>query len=334
MSDPLVSVIIPVFNGEKYLRESIHSVLSADYIELEMWVVDDGSSDSSREILASFKDPRLKIVLNDRNMGVAAALNRLLGHCSGKYVARMDADDLCLKSRFRVQVDYLETHPEIGLLGAQVACFPGDPKFPIMPKRHELIDAWCLFASPMIHPTVMWRRELNLTYQETPPTAEDYDLWVKSLKRTRLENLADEVIQYRQDFGVKKVSYLKEQKSGGSSIRSKLLDELGIESSDPGRDIHEKLSQLRVHPGVYDSTAVSAWLKHLQVVNSRTRRYHPEALDVMLARKWYDFHVNEAMNGKPALKPFLVEKTFVRKTPPTKRIKLLARSLRNVFRKP
>ncbi len=319
---PLVSVIVPVYNGDKYLKESIQSILRSDYKTLELLVIDDGSQDQSREILSNISDPRLRVFINEKNLGVAASLNRLIDASKGEFIARMDADDFCLPHRFTKQVNCMQKHREIGILGGQVKRFPGEAKFPKMPLRHEDIAAWSLFASPMIHPTVMWRKSLELRYTENPPTAEDYDLWVRAMGCTKLMNLSDSLIQYRQDFQVKKNTYLQEQKRGGKDIRSRVLKVFGYTGDCDGMMVHEKLSNLWSLDLDVSSTEVAQWLDQLRDLNRHRHVFDEEALERILSRKWYDFHIYKVLNGEACMKSFFAEKALLQQVPLLKKAKL------------
>ncbi len=303
---PTISVIVPVYNGERYLETALRSVLNADWPQdaLELLVIDDGSSDGSRDILQHLKDKRLRVEFNKRNMGVAASLNRLLDLATGDFIARMDADDVCLPHRFRAQIRYFRAHSDVGILGGQVICFPGEPRFPKMPTERRLLRAFSLFASPLIHPTVMWRRELNLRYTVDPPTAEDYDLWVRAMTTTRVANLSQPLLQYRQDFSVKKQSYLEEQKRGGSDIRRRLLQELGLDPEPLQLQIHEKLSNLWGHSGDPSPADVAAWLHMIEEGNHKTGMMDAAALRHLLAHKWYDYHLYYLLQGNSRMAHF------------------------------
>ena len=112
MGDPMVSVVMPVFNAERYLRDAVDSVLSQDFQDFEFIVLDDGSSDTSCDILKGYADPRLHRVHNTQNMGIPSVLNKGFSLARGRYIARMDADDVCRPSRFSQQVAFLESHQQ------------------------------------------------------------------------------------------------------------------------------------------------------------------------------------------------------------------------------
>ena len=117
---PLVSVLMPVYNAEKYLAASIGSILAQTYGDFELLICDDASTDGSLEIVRSFDDTRMTLLTNRENLGNAATRNRLIEHASGEYVAVLDADDTAEPDRLARQVDFLERNPEIGLCGSWV----------------------------------------------------------------------------------------------------------------------------------------------------------------------------------------------------------------------
>ena len=115
--NPKVTVLMPVYNCEKYLRESIESILNQTFKDFEFLIINDGSSDKSAEIVESYNDNRINFVQNEKNIGLAASLNRGLDIAKGEYIARMDADDISLPERLEKQVRFMETNPQIGICG-------------------------------------------------------------------------------------------------------------------------------------------------------------------------------------------------------------------------
>ncbi len=209
MNAPVVSVIMPVFNGEHYLDQAIASVLAQTLADFELIVVDDGSTDQTPAILGrcAKNDARVRIVSRP-NTGIVGALNDGIAVARGEFLARMDADDLCEPERFAKQVDYLCAHPECVILGTQVLRIdPGD--LPIGPEDqpldHEAILARLLEggAGTLIHPSVMMRRaavEAVGRYRLEFQWVEDYDLFLRLAEHGRLANLPDRLLRYRLHF--------------------------------------------------------------------------------------------------------------------------------------
>jgi glycosyltransferase involved in cell wall biosynthesis len=201
--NPAVSVLLPVHNGEKYLDQAIESILSQTFQDLELLVADDGSEDRTWQIASGYKDPRIRLFQNESNLGIAETLQGMILESRGKYIARMDADDISLPKRLEKQVAFLESHPKTGLLGTgirkiintgemlkQTWLYPGGN-----PKLQWLL----FFRNPFAHPTVMVRRELLVQvggYRHRP--AEDFDLWERLSWITGLDNLQEALVILRK----------------------------------------------------------------------------------------------------------------------------------------
>ena len=156
-----ISVVTPVYNGEKYLKETIESVLSQSFGDFEFIIVDDGSTDRSADIVASFRDPRI-VYIHQQNTGNPGALNRGLFASRGKYVARLDADDLCMPGRFQVQYDFLENNPDYSVCGscAEMIDKDGETVFVSkLPATDEEIRKVFDRENCMVHSSIFFRRE-------------------------------------------------------------------------------------------------------------------------------------------------------------------------------
>lgn len=202
---PRVSVILPVYNGESYLRPAIESVLTQSFDDLEVIAINDGSTDGSGEILESYKDHRLH-VFHQQNLGLALTLNRGLALARGEYVARQDADDISLPNRIESQVSYLDSHPECGLLGTWSTIWEADRetrrghRHPIGNGSLQLLG---LFDCFFVHSSVMMRRSIALEVggypadpARNPP--EDFDLWSRIARRCAIANLPQVLLVYRE----------------------------------------------------------------------------------------------------------------------------------------
>ena len=217
MSIPRVSVLMTTYNGERFLSEAIESVLKQSLTDLELIVVDDGSMDSSGSIIRSFcaRDSRVRGVFLERNLGIPKAANRGLQISRGEYVARMDSDDSCHCDRLRIQVSYLDKHPDVHLLGCCYCAI--DEKgllcsssyalsimkpIPISFGRRRVAEDVFRCRYPILHPTIVCRRSTLLSvggYREFLPMSEDDDLYcrVAALHGGVLDNLSDKLYYYR-----------------------------------------------------------------------------------------------------------------------------------------
>jgi glycosyltransferase involved in cell wall biosynthesis len=201
---PKISVIMPVYNGTKFLKEAVESILFQTFTDFELIIINDGSTDSTEEIVKSFKDSRIIYIANHTNQGLSRSLNTGIEKARGKYIARMDADDLSIKERFARQFSYLEEHPDIDILGSSILTMnENGKKLKVLkrPTTHLEIKFSSLFSTPMYHPTIMGRAEVFKTHRfdESLTNSEDYEIWSRLLFRTktRFANLTEPLLLYR-----------------------------------------------------------------------------------------------------------------------------------------
>lgn len=204
-NNPLVSVVMSVFNTEKYAGEAIESILNQTYSYFEFIIVDDGSTDASLRIIKKYadEDKRIRIYINDKNIGLAKSLNKGIDISRGEYIARMDADDVSMPDRFGKQVAYLMDHPEICILGGQIKFIGSSNDDFHYAIEKELLRWQLLLNIPIIaHPTVMMKRQPIIAagkYSESYLHAEDRALWNNLYIQHEFPaaNLPDIVLHYR-----------------------------------------------------------------------------------------------------------------------------------------
>lgn len=202
MKAPQVSILMPVYNTAPYLREAMDSMLSQTFTDFELIVLDDCSPDNAEEIIDTYDDSRIIRYRGEKNVGLSNVLNVGVGMAQGKYIARMDSDDISMPNRLKVQVDYLETHPEIDLVSVGMQLFGSKEEVWIRDLNPEKVKINALFHSPVLHASSMWRKESfenhGLRFAQEMVPAEDYDMWTRALlKGMRLVNLPDVLYQYR-----------------------------------------------------------------------------------------------------------------------------------------
>lgn len=202
MMTPVVSILMPVFKTAPFLREAMDSMLSQTFTDFELIVLNDCSPDNAEEILDEYKDPRIVRYLGKKNVGLANVLNVGMRLAKGRYIARMDSDDLSTPNRLEVQVDYLERHPDIDLCSCGMRLFGAKDEMWIREPDPEIVRISALFFSPILHASSVWRKESfekkNLHFEQEMVPAEDYDLWCRALaKGLRLVNIPDCMYLYR-----------------------------------------------------------------------------------------------------------------------------------------
>lgn len=203
---PLISVIMPVYNAEKYLHDAIDSVLKQSYENFEFIIINDGSTDGSANIIKSFLDDQRVVYVSRENRGLINTLNEGIQLAKGELIARMDADDISLSERFARQVAFLSEHKDVIVLGTKTILIDADSaqigEFGQW-CQHEEIDAALLQGrgAAIVHPSVMMRKQNLLEvggYSEDFPAAEDIDLWLRLAEKGRIANVPEVYLYYRQ----------------------------------------------------------------------------------------------------------------------------------------
>lgn len=202
---PVISVLMSVFNNVETLEQAIKSIVEQDYRDWELIIIDDASTDKTFSLLKRFqnKDSRIKLFQNDKNIGLSHSLNKAFAASSGKYIARMDADDSCYPSRLGLQKEYLEEHPNIDVVGCN-ADIVDERGIQItttnMPLTPEKIRQSIIRINPLIHPSVMIKRsffEAMGGYNGELRKKQDYDLWLRGVDNHQFANLDLPLIRYR-----------------------------------------------------------------------------------------------------------------------------------------
>ena len=210
-----ISVLMSVYNNEATVSDSIASIAAQTYADWELLLVDDKSTDGSLRILADWarRDSRIRLIQNERNMGLAASLNRALAEARGEYVARMDGDDISLPHRFEKQVAFLDAHPEHAIVGSSALVFDREGVWETrtckeLPQKEDF-----LWGTQFIHPSVMMRREALLAvggYRVCRDTlrTEDYDLFMRMYAHGFTGyNLSEPLLRYYDTRHPKAVRY-------------------------------------------------------------------------------------------------------------------------------
>ena len=273
-SAPKISVILPCYNAEAFIGEAIRSILDQTFTDFELIVIDDGSKDSSANIIHSFNDKRINYVKNETNLGLIKTLNRGLSIARGEYIARMDADDISFADRFEKQVQYLDAHPEIGLLGSGYVCFPVT-RTVIPIEKPTLFDV--MRSNPFAHPTIMFRREMfhdyGLYYDVNYPHAEDYELWSRAIRYLGCHNLQEPLLKYRVHPDSITKTQSKQMSDTAEKIRQSLLD-FCTNNSDEQKLLKAILDRRKVLVKI--SIAKLAWYFLLSKFSSgqKAEQYH------------------------------------------------------------
>ncbi len=292
MSNPKVSVLMSVHNGEKYLREAIESILNQTFKEFEFVIINDASTDNSLEIIKSYNDPRVRIINNPQNIGLTLSLNKGLKNVKGDYIARMDDDDISLPDRLKKQVAFMDQNPEIGVCGSWVKTI-GETEGEIWkyPVEHEVIRCNLLFKSVLAHSSVIFRREfLNLYKLKYNPKfcqAQDYDLWIRCSNYFKLSNLAEPLVLYRLHNKQIGYVYSENQEVAANNIREYQLLKLGADMNEESLKLHNNISIGNLLLNEHFLNDADHWLRYLYELNSKYKIYKNSILTNVLEYYWF-----------------------------------------------
>lgn len=203
MARPVISTVLCVRNGASFVREAVVTVLTQTVGDVELLVVDDGSTDATPEVLRGLTDPRLQVIRHERSVGPFAAANVALTQARGLFIARLDADDLCEPTRFERQLTEFERRPALGILGTACTRIDAGGRAiarQSVPRGADLL-ARCAIDPPLVHSSVMWRASLGLRYAADVSIGGDFELWSRAFLEHEVENLDEPLVRYREWAG-------------------------------------------------------------------------------------------------------------------------------------
>jgi glycosyltransferase involved in cell wall biosynthesis len=200
MDKIVVSVLLPMYNAAPFIEEAVNSILSQSFSYFELIIIDDCSTDNSVDLVTQVKDDRIVLIKKAQNSGYTDSLNYGLKIAKGKFIARMDADDISLPNRFETQVNFLEQNKEVILCGSWFKIIGSDEVVQHPTSHHQILLALLDYCA-IGHPTVMFKKELflknNLFYDKQMEPAEDHNLWVRAIRYGQLQNIPEVLLHYR-----------------------------------------------------------------------------------------------------------------------------------------
>ncbi|KQB41565.1 glycosyltransferase family 2 protein [Flavobacterium aquidurense] len=243
-SSPKITVLMPVYNCELYVKEAVDSILNQTFSDFEFIIIDDASTDSTVSIIKSYNDPRIQLIEKPQNSGYTNSLNNGLSIAKGEYIARMDGDDISLPERFAKQVTFLDANPDVVLCGT-VFTIIGTDIIVTVPENNENIKLAMLKDCCIGHPTVMIRKNIldkfSLMYDATKEPAEDYDLWTRMLVIGKLHNLQEVLLQYRIHNSQVSQKRNEQQTNIALEIKTNLINNLNLNKDEFTTDLLKKI---------------------------------------------------------------------------------------------
>lgn len=293
-SPPIVSVILPVFNADRYLGEAIESILTQTLSNFELLIVDDCSTDNSLAVARTYEsDPRVRVLANVENKGRSFSDNYGAEHTNGQYIAKMDADDIALPHRLQSQVDFLEKNPTVGLTSAFMRCFGESKILYNYPITADDVRSFLLFNMPVANPAVMFRRtlldEYGLRYDDTiqDTFGEDYEFIARAAQVVSIANQPEVLLNYRTLSQSVKADVHARRNAKSHQIRERLLSWFGIPFTERELYVHNTISYYPFTLEDISLVEVHAWLWKMQAYNQERRYAEPAAMLKCVAERWF-----------------------------------------------
>lgn len=291
-----ISIVMPVYNSKEYLKEAINSILDQTYTDWEFLIINEfGSDDGSKEIIEEYAkyDKRIILIQNEERLGIAASMNVGIDRASGKYVARMDADDISLPERFEKQVKFMNDNPDIGMCGCKVEIFGSDPFEWKLETDKNKLNTNILFYSPSVHPTVMIRKEIldtyNLRYNEDYKASEDYELFSRICSITSVANIDEVLFRYR----IMKNNATFRNNDIGIVLYSKVMEnqfkKMGLEFTEQEIQLlspHYSMKQTQGRDVLVKLSNLDLLLKKILVSNEKCKLYDRKYLSNTLHKRF------------------------------------------------
>ncbi len=332
-NQPLLSVLMPVFNSERFVAEAIESILTQTFKDFEFLILDDASTDRSFEIIKDFenKDPRIKVYQNEKNLGVVASRNKLINLSKGKYIAWIDSDDVAIETRLKKQVNFLEAHPEIGMTGAYPIIIDENGKkirkwwFETDPQKLKIE---LFFHSPFLSSSIVIRKSaLPQNYYDSRfPVAEDFDLYSKIAEGFDIANIPEFLVKYRiNSKGLSKSNTEKMERLSVQVIREH-AERLGIKLEENTiKNLRKAKTSLKITSE--EVTEIEKSLTLLKNLLLAKNDFKKNSVDEVIQKYWFETCRKSTHNGLKTLKIFFKSPLFCKKLSLKDNCRLFVRAL-------
>ena len=302
-----VSILLPVYNGETYLKEAIESILSQSFDDFELLILNDASTDNSKKIILAYQDKRIRYIENESNLGLVRTLNRGIELSTGEFIARMDQDDISTTDRIAKQCIFLDSNPDYIVVGSNLQIINGPRlNYPTIDKE---IRVRLLISPAFAHPAVMIRKKIiienKLYYKQEHKDAEDYGLWVSLTTLGKFYNLNLPLLNYRRHKTQYSVVFKNEMAATSNKIKTLYLDIL-----NRNWDEQTKIIFLNSTDRNYTPSTIEELKKIKSVLENINILFEGSGLDMNGLEKlskqlWRRVCVSYQQNGKSCYYQFL-----------------------------
>lgn len=297
MNSAPLTVLLPVYNGEKYVADAVESILNQSYSEFELLIIDDGSTDDSYKIISAYSDPRIRILKNEENRGLIYSLNRGIKEAKGKFVARLDADDYALPVRLELQMSFMNENPEVALCSTGFIVDNGTSKREVTYKsRHNEIKFDFLNQCHICHGSAVWNNDLlkknNLFFNPEFSHAEDFDLFARIMEMFPVHNLPEKLSVIRKHSENVSRVFSETQLINSLVVRTRMFKNLGMEVTKDELMRFEKLYYQDYESLKREADQIQGFLEKMNEANHRTNWLDSKFMFRKLSDHWFHYCYN------------------------------------------
>ncbi len=308
MNTPAITVLMPVYNAEKYLADAIDSILNQSFNDFELLIINDGSTDSSEKIILSYSDSRVRYMKNEKNIKLIATLNKGIEIANGKYIARMDADDVSLPSRLQVQFDFMESNPNVALCGSWFELIGDRTGIAKYGGEHNEIMMKMLYQCHFCHPSVIMRKSMidtfDVKFDSAYIHAEDYDFFVRIGEKYKLANIQTALLKYRIHERSVSASNKAIQNNNSALVKKRLFEKTGLAISENDIDFFRTVMQHEYEFTKDYLHKAELLLDKLVAANKISAYFENVFFDTYVAQLWFNVAFNSSRLGMFAFNKF------------------------------
>ncbi len=292
MQTPLLSIIIPTYNAEKFISQAIQSILDQTYNNFELIIINDGSTDKTKIIIESFNDKRIRYFENEKNSGIVFSRNKGLKLAQGEYIGMLDADDIAYPEKFEEQINFLEQNKDFGMLGSwanfideEGVGLAGNWKLKATP---EMIPAIMLFKNYFLQSAVIYRKQCinQYSFRKGFDILEDYLIWMEIIRKHKVWNLQKYLIKYRVHGGGVTKMHQEEKLEKEKKVFRIQLKELGIDATEKEMELHLLIRNDKPIAEIETLKSIEKWLIKINKQNKTSGTYNQNMLAKVIFNRW------------------------------------------------
>ena len=292
MSSPVLSIVMPVYNRERYITASVKSILSQTFSDFEFIIVNDGSTDKTKEIIENFKDERIILISNESNKGIVYSRNKGLSVAKGKYVGMFDSDDTAFPNKFEEQINFLTDNPDIGMVGSWVKHI--DENGTILKNKWKLkakskfIPAIMLFRNYFVQATVVIRKEAIPAdgYSDGFDIVEDSKMWFDVSLKNKIANIQKYLLYYRVHTGGVSNTGSEKHIKNSKKLFKYIFNYLQINPTEKELDLHYLIKNQKKINTIKELKRLEQWLLKISNQNKILQIYDQKVLKKVIFNRW------------------------------------------------